>query len=209
MNRKLRLFLFAFIAVGAVAAAWVAVARWQVETRHRRVELVAEWRQVQQLAAQTNIPMDRLLRELRQHGVGGISVSEDTISGLRDDAALVVEADPTPDGGARTVISSYDEELLDRVRTHLLPKLNLSEPLAVTRTEDGHPALVWPGSFEQIRTINVGLPPREVKRLQDAGFEVVARIVNYKAANPSNIEWSRRNLTRLGMDKVIFGGAEV
>ncbi len=208
LNHSLRLVLHLLIGLGALAGLYIALARWSVESRQTQVELVADWRQVQSMATFSNVPLDALLRDLKAHGVYGMAVGEDTIAGLRDDGYLIVEADPLPNGGARTLISSIDPALLNRVRQHLLPKLSLKVPLATVTSPSGQPALIWPGSFEQIRTLNVGLPPAEVKRLQGAGFDVVARIVNYQAANPANIEWSLNSLSELGIYKVIFGGEE-
>jgi hypothetical protein len=95
------------------------------------------------------------------------------------------------------------------VSEHLYHKLNLKAPLQTLKSQAGNPAFIWPGNFEQIRGVSVGLPPSEVQMLRSAGFDVVARIVNYDAANPANIEWSLQNLSRLGIRKVIFGGEEV
>jgi hypothetical protein len=209
LNRKLNLLIYILVALGAAASLWISAARWGVEDKRRTVELVCDWTQIQDVASHTQRPMERILRDLKTHGVWGMAVGEDSVAGLKDDGFLEVEAIPQPDNSIRTVVSSFDPALLERVKEHLFHKLNLTEPLKATRSKAGNPAFVWPGNFEQIRGISVGLAPADVQQLQSAGFDVVARIVNYDAANPSNIEWSLQNLKRLGVRKIIFGGEEV
>jgi hypothetical protein len=208
LNRKLRFALFALVAFGAAAALIVAGLRWKAESQQRSVEMVADWDQVRDIAAHANVSLPQLLGDLKKSGIAGMAISEDTVSGLRDDGFLVVKADPLPSGGARTLVSSFDQKLLDRVREHVERKLNLKAPLQTERVGE-NPSFVWPGNFEQIRPINVGLPPEEVAQVRAAGFDVVARIVNYPAADPANIAWSLKKLSDAGIRKVIFGGEEV
>ncbi len=211
INHNLRLFLLAMVALGAMAALWIGFSRFKIESnpRHRNIELVSDWVQVQQMSALTGISLDSMLQDLKAHGITSVAVGEDTVAGLRDDGFLTIEADPTPEGGARTIVSSFNTDLLNRVQEHLTHKLRLKTPLETAKSKEGNPAFIWPGSFEQIRAFNVGLPPAEVARLRSAGLGVIARIVNYPAADPANIEWSLHNLSRMGVQKVIFGGEEV
>lgn len=208
MTRPLRLLLYGLIAAGTAASLSVALIRAASESQNKTVGLVADYQQVEQLAADTNTPLAVLLKVLKQAGISGVAVVEDTVQSLRDAGEIDVRCVGAP-GARRTeiVFLSPDPGLRHRVAGYLQQQAPLIRRSSVSQRG----SLLLPSAvgYEQVRNIGVGLPPDDIKAIQDAGLFVVGRIGNFAGAVPDTVGWKLEGLRTSGVPFVVFVGEEV
>ena len=208
MTRALRLLLYALIAAGTAASLAVGYIRAASERQNRTVGLVADYQQVEQLAADANVPLPSLLKNLKQAGISGIAVTEDTVQSLRD--AVEIEVRRAEHAGQscmeiRCVTS--DPHLRSRVQGYLQQQLPLVQ--RGSAIPQGPLVLPAPIGYEQVRNIGVGLPEGDVRAIQASGLYVVGRIGNFTGATSETVGWKLEELRTDGVPFVVFVGEEV
>lgn len=208
LTKALRLLLYALIAAGTAASLSVGFIRAASERLNRTVGLVADYQQVEQLAADAGTPLPILLKALRQAGITGIAVTEDTIQSLRDAGEIEVRRVTRPTGTCLEILFlNPDPRLRARVHGYLRQQLPLvgRSPSLLQRSL----VLPSPIGYEQVRNVGVGLPEGDVREIQASGMYVVGRIANFTGAAAETVGWKLEELRTKGVPIVVFVGEEV
>src|SRR5262249_50745349 len=66
-----------------------------------------------------------------------------------------------------------------------------------------------PATWEEVRSLGVGLPPEEAELVRAAGLGIVGRVGNFTGARDESIDWVLGQLHQSGARVVVFTGEEV
>ncbi len=146
-------WLFPAVLLSAALALISISYRHRVETRNKRVAIVTEIEAIEALATAQGIPLDAALVQLREKGLTGVVLSEETV------ASLLSEGDLTLANGQ---IFFRNRSVEDRCWRGL--------------------GIRFPGetvpSIALLRTVAVGLKPEAAFAIQTAELQIVARHAN-------------------------------
>ncbi len=214
--------------LGCAAASLVSLAaRHKMEDSNRAVGLMMEMLDIEAMAAATGIDRATALKELKEHGLTGVAITEDTIGDLVRKGRLVLETDGSAlviravgDLGSRWVKpgtpeprfigSQYQRDLyhLDRVAKALsrrgfydLGAVNVPYgvryPTSISVDRD---------SSLDVSAVLVGIDPRAAYEAKEAGLVVVARHFNEVGSNERTIVGSLRDSSLAGATAYLIGG---
>ena len=230
MTRKS--ILIVILIVGLLASLFVAAQRVKVESRNKAVELVVDYAEIAQIVAATGRSEMDVLRSLKQNGVTGVAVTEQTIRDLVESGAV------RPVHHIVRYVSVTLELLREVVRKEGVRALRIEElscspdvdcdvvghlrsVLGPKHVFGGTPEarLYHPGPFEirlhpqlpfqYIEQLPVGMSGDAVRNVQLAGLQLIARLVNYPGATPRAIDSILADVKSKGIDKIIFQGDQV
>ena len=211
MTKELKILLLMLIAVGSAASIGPALVRVGMERENPSVELVVDWQQVKQLAVDSGIHFQDLLQRLKNAGVTGVSITEDTIQSLRDSGEIQILA--SQPGWTTIAFVNPDAAVALRVRKYLEqqvpglggPRLKAKLPIRVASASK----IEVPCDYQQIQNVGVGFPEHDLASIQNAGLDIVGRVSNYAGANANSVSWKLEELRRRGVRVVVFQGEEV
>lgn len=184
------------VIVGLLAAAWVAARRWRDELAHRSVSLVADYQEIESLAAFGGVTVDTALDRLKAAGLTAVAVEEPTLGELIDDGLLAVE----PAAGGSELRGSFASLQAQLALAHL------QQRIPGRRTADG---LLLPFGVGALRELGVGLDKQAFERIGRHGLQRVARLRNSPGLSPDGIVAAVREASAYGATVVIFSGDQV
>ena len=196
MDRSDKVFAV-LIALGLVAAIFLAVGRAHIERSNRTVEIIVDADDVRQLSMAAGISVSEALSELRTAGATAIAIREVTVG------ELVVLGNVLPLGlpGATSLVSP-DPDLLAALAVGIHAKLPSVE-IGVVQSET--PAVVVRGmTMDQLAKVPVLLRPEDLQLARGAGLRVVARLMNFAAASPEAIAAAAAEAKAAGARLVVF-----
>jgi hypothetical protein len=213
--------------VGLLCSLWTAARRVWVERAGRTVEIAVDLEQLRSLSASMGVSLPDALDQLRQAGVTSIAVGEQTLGELEMDGPARVHRDAPgmPDGVTQVRIG--DPVLYRQVVEALGLKLRAARsarngsthenPMPPTPAGGRQVRLLGPGGAELqvpegwsvVRNVPVGLSPEEVALVRAHGLGLVARVVNFTAADDAAIAAMVHRLRADGAHTVVFLGDEV
>jgi hypothetical protein len=207
-----------FLALGAAAALTTLVARHLTESRNRTVELTVDYAQVRLLAGAAGVAVPEALRAMRDAGVVSVALTEETLGDLAADGAAEVTQAWDARGRHRvTRVRLVEPALFDRVVSHLRHRLRMdagraippADARSVSVTAPEGRVAVLPATWEEVRSLGVGLPPEETGLVRSAGLAVLGRVGNFTGARDDSIDWVLGQLRQSGARVVVFTGEEV
>ena len=220
--------LLAVIILGLACALWLNWNRHQVEQANNTVEMSMEYEGLRKLAALEGLPEEQVLREFKNAGINSLMVFDTTLerltkkgeiqtatseglrkaaslgadkgvfaavpaSMLEQDAAFIaagsnpavlidVQEDLSLRYGAERVQVVAAEPRILRVtgRTELLPEDKYDEPLGLLQAP-------------------LGLPVRDMQRLDAMGFKLIVRPQNYVNVNEEKIDSIFQRIDKAGV----------
>lgn len=211
MTRELKILLLALIAVGSAGSIGPALVRVGMERENSSVEMVVDWQQVKQLAVDAGVRVQDLLPRLKNAGVMGVSITEDTIQSLRDSGEVQVLV--SRPGWTKIAFVNPDAAVVRRVRKYLEqqvpglggPSSRAKLPIRVVSASE----IEVPCDYQQIQNVGVGFPERDIASIRSAGLDLVGRVSNYAGANANGVSWKLEELRQRGVRVVVFLGEEV
>ncbi|HEY3298255.1 MAG TPA: DUF5693 family protein [Armatimonadota bacterium] len=186
---------------GLFCALYLAANRYKVESRNRAVELTLDYGELQNLSTSSGLPMPTLLNRLKDKGVIGVSVSEQTIG----DMIATGQLRSRPAKKAGTVSFDVLSERPDDVRQALTARYGA----IITGTTGKSPVLDIAAPPATANLMGVGLPSEKVNSIRAAGLDVVARLLNTPVMTTRAIDASIADLKKDKVERVIFSGEEV
>ncbi len=201
MNRNLVLIVFNVI--GLLGALVSVKSRFSAEARNRRVELVIDWSDAQQLANTTSVPIDRVLQQLKAAGATTVAVNEDTLDTLRANGVVSYKRK-----GSDTVLTFTPEVAgqTDRVEAAIHNKTRLM------LIRQGPNVLQVSAPWIQFNSVPIGLDDVVVQTIRRNNLLVAPRLLNYTGVNLSSIDWELKAVKKQctgGMGPLIFSGSAV
>lgn len=189
-------WVWASVILSAGLSLWSMSYRYRVEQRNRAVTICAEMVQIEQLAAAQGESKPEGIARLKDAGLGGVAVGEDTLGSLVEEGQLVQQSDFLLVGnqsrhsdvgfkGETQCIRRVEEALKQR-----FPKLRFSTdegPAGITTMRVGGWTVEL--SATSLKTLSLGTDPETVKLLNSEGMLVVARMANPTGVNDSTISW--------------------
>ncbi len=199
-----RVFLWGLVLVGLGASLFAAAKRWQTETRNRAVEIVLDFAEVREISAAEGKTTADVLNRFKRAGVSSIALQEDTIAGLAEQRRIEILSTGSLNSFNMSVAGA---ETVKRVMAALKAKVpggyasDVSDPIAVFLTVNA--------PYTTVRSLGVGLEPRNIAQIKKAGLQVVGRVTNFNSATPQSIRWTLENLKASGAHSVLFAGEDV
>ena len=196
--------LVVFIVIGLLAALVSFKHRYSAEARNRRVELVIDWTDAQQLANTTSVSIDNVLKQLRAAGATTVAVNEDTLDTLRVNGIVGYKRK-----GNDTLLT-FTPEIAgqrDRVADAIRHKTGL------TLVPIGTNGLQVSAPWTQFNVVPIGLDEVVVQTIRRDGLLVAPRLLNYTGVTPDSINWELAQVKQQcgpnGLGPVIFSGSAV
>ncbi|MBS1724009.1 MAG: hypothetical protein JSS66_13775 [Armatimonadetes bacterium] len=193
-------WVYASLAAATLTALVALASRYRAEASNKAVGTLMEAQAIHELTAVSGIPFATALPELREHGLTGVALTEETVADLI--ASGKATAAPMPTGGVRftgnkTVIARIAKAISRRGGLTALP----------VPSPDG--TLDFNGDLKALVASSAGLDPVDAKAVTDAGMELVARHFNAVGAGPAYIRDLLDESQRLGAIAYLAAGEQV
>ena len=220
--------LLAAILVGFIASLVIGMERHAVEEDARTVELAIDYEGLLELAAREGLPEDEVLARAKEAGITSLAVYETTFkkfNGSGKAAALTgadilaryhsgMLTDPlwralVADGkviGTEIYVVGHDPDAYAELKDDLLRRFGASRVTVHTVGTDE--VIAVKDFYEAFEKRNIGLPSDEMRAVNAAGFDVIARPSNYHAAAPDDVRAVFDRMDGIRVSAVVFSGTE-
>ena len=220
--------LLAAILVGFIASLVIGMERHAVEEDARTVELAIDYEGLLELAAREGLPEDEVLARAKEAGITSLAVYETTFkkfNGSGKAAALAgadilaryhsgMLTDPlwralVADGkviGTEIYVVGHDPAAYAELKDDLLRRFGASRVTVHTVGTDE--VIAVKDFYEAFEKRNIGLPSDEMRAVNAAGFDVIARPSNYHAAAPDDVRAVFDRMDGIRVSAVVFSGTE-
>ncbi|HXW77460.1 MAG TPA: DUF5693 family protein, partial [Candidatus Eremiobacteraceae bacterium] len=205
---RLRGFLVAVIALGAVAALLVAADRWRFEAANKTVEITIDQQDLDDFARSYGYDRDELLREMHRAGLTSVAVYAEQGQHVNDGRHALAQAgqqlidaariSPLRDKGLERLVAAgqidpddvyllvYDRPTLDRYLDVLRTQL---EPSSVRVLRATLPAIVAVKTqIDFFNSLDLGIPDDVAAEVRRLGLLVDPRVQNNERLDPAGID---------------------
>lgn len=219
-------FLIAVILVGLVAALAIDVERHHVETANTRVDMAIDYEGLQELAQREGLPEDEVLAQAKDAGITSLAVYETTFKKLNENGKATAIAgarllESYHDGtltdpawrnlveqgkivGTEAYVTGHDAQTYKEVKEDLIRRLGTDR---VTVLQAGNQeVLAVKAHYESLLKMNLGMPTDEMKKVNDAGFYVLARPSNYEKCTDDDVKAVFARLDGFKISEIVFSG---
>ena len=216
---KYNQLLILLIIVGLVAALTIVWQRHKVEENNTTVELVMEYEDVVELAELEGVPLDSLMKQVKDAGITSLAVYETTLEKLNKSGKVTAMsgsqilhqyyAGMLSDSTWRNLVETrrieagdiyvigHDPQVFAEVKEDLMLRLS---PERVHIVDEQRQIVAVKANYEKVVKWNLGLPTDEMSYVANQGFYVVARPTNYTKVTAENVHAVFKRLS--GIDKV-------
>ncbi len=194
-SQGLRTICLLLILLGLFAA---GVGLWQrihAENASKAVDVVVDYNEMVALAGQQGMPLAQVLGAMKAHGATAVALQEETLDGLQDQGAVVLQADPSgyassmtyPAGWKPTdqifaiTASDYPGQqfVLNGLR-RVYPAQNIAPSTRVGQ-------ILVRGAIPAMRDLGLGLSPDKVAQITASGLRVVPRLRGGTGITPASL----------------------
>jgi len=205
--------------VGLMAALTIVWQRHQVEQHNTQVELVMEYEDIAELAQLEGVPLDGLLKQVKDAGITSLAVYETTLEKLNKSGKITAlsgaqilhqyYAGMLSDASWRNMVETglvhgediyvvgHDAKVFAEVKEDLTLRLS---PERVTVIDPERKIIAVKANYDKVVKWNLGLSTDEMNDVANHGFYVVARPTNYTKVQAEDVNSVFRRLS--GIDKV-------
>ncbi len=205
-------WVWASVVCCALAASYSVSLRHRVEASNRAVGLVMEMSDVEAIAMASGVSRPEALAALKERGLVGVAITEDTVLTLVDKGLLRL-APLTPaalEDGYSTKGALYAPAISDNLyasRTfEALRSRGIEAILRVGGDRSAPQLVVSPALSSAVLTVPLGIDPQAAQDATDAGLLIVARLFNEFGSDPETIVASLHNASEFGADAYLIGG---
>ena len=217
-------FLIAVIVIGLAAALVIDVQRHQVETANTRVDMAIDYEGLQELAQREGLPEDEVLAQAKDAGITSLAVYETTFKKLNENGKATAIAgarllESYHDGtltdpawralvesgkivGTEAYVTGHDAQTYQEVKEDLLRRLGASR-VTVLQAGDQE-VLAVKAHYESLMKMNIGMPTDEMRKVNDAGFYVLARPSNYEKCTDDDVKAVFARLDGFKISEIVF-----
>ena len=220
--------LLAAILIGFIASLLIGMERHAVEEKSRTVELAIDYEGLLELAAREGLPADEVLRRAKEAGITALAVYETTFEKFNKNGkanavtgadilaayhtgtltdprwrALVEEGKIV---GTEIYVVSHDPVTYAELKQDLLRRFGAARVTVYTVGTDE--VIAVKDHYEAFEKRNIGLPSDEMRAVNAAGFDVIARPSNYHACTPEDVHAVFRRMDGIAVSAIVFSGQE-
>jgi len=220
--------LLAAILVGFVASLIIGMERHAVEDNSRTVELVVDYEGLLELAAREGLPAETVLARAKEAGITSLAVYETTFEKFNKNgkATAVQGADilaayhtgTLTDPHWRTLVEedkivgteiyvvAHDPVTYAELKDDLFRRFGSARVTVYTVGTDE--VLAVKDYYEAFEKRNIGLPSDEMRAVNAAGFDVLARPSNYASCTPEDVHAVFARMDGIAVSGIVFSGQE-
>lgn len=220
--------LLAAILVGFVASLIIGMERHAVEDNSRTVELVVDYEGLLELAAREGLPAETVLARAKEAGITSLAVYETTFDKFNKNgkATAVQGADilaayhtgTLTDPHWRTLVEedkivgteiyvvAHDPVTYAELKEDLFRRFGSARVTVYTVGTDE--VLAVKDYYEAFEKRNIGLPSDEMRAVNAAGFDVLARPSNYASCTPEDVHAVFARMDGIAVSGIVFSGQE-
>ena len=218
--------LLAAILVGFIASLLIGMERHAVEEDSRTVELAIDYEGLLELAAREGLPAEEVLAEAKAAGITSLAVYETTFKKFNENGkanavkgADILAAyhtgtltDPrwrtlVEDGkivGTEIYVVSHDPVTYAELKEDLLRRFGAARVTVYTVGTDE--VIAVKDLYEVFLKRNIGLPSDEMRAVNAAGFDVIARPSNYYDCTPDDVHAVFARMDGIAVSAIVFSG---
>ena len=218
--------LLAAILVGFIASLLIGMERHAVEEDSRTVELAIDYEGLLELAAREGLPAEEVLAEAKAAGITSLAVYETTFKKFNENGkanavkgADILAAyhtgtltDPrwrtlVEDGkivGTEIYVVSHDPMTYAELKEDLLRRFGAARITVLTVGTDE--VIAVKDLYEVFLKRNIGLPSDEMRAVNAAGFDVIARPSNYYDCTPDDVHAVFARMDGIAVSAIVFSG---
>ena len=218
--------LLAAILVGFIASLLIGMERHAVEEDSRTVELAIDYEGLLELAAREGLPAEEVLAEAKAAGITSLAVYETTFKKFNENgkANAVKGADilaayhtgTLTDPRWRTLVEddkivgteiyvvSHDPVTYAELKEDLLRRFGAARITVLTVGTDE--VIAVKDLYEVFLKRNIGLPSDEMRAVNAAGFDVIARPSNYYDCTPDDVHAVFARMDGIAVSAIVFSG---
>ena len=220
--------LLAAILVGFVASLIIGMERHAVEDNSRTVELVVDYEGLLELAAREGLPAETVLARAKEAGITSLAVYETTFEKFNKNGKAtavqgadilaayhtgaltdphwrtLVEEDKI--AGTEVYVVAHDPVTYAELKEDLFRRFGSARVTVYTVGTDE--VLAVKDYYEAFEKRNIGLPSDEMRAVNAAGFDVLARPSNYASCTPEDVHAVFARMDGIAVSGIVFSGQE-
>ncbi|MCR5834592.1 MAG: DUF5693 family protein [Selenomonadaceae bacterium] len=223
-----RILLIA-IAVGFFAALVIAGQRYFVETNNNQVDMVVDLVNLTELAEREGVELDSVLQQAKEAGITSLAVYDSRLERLTSEGKVFALS------GSDIIENYYSGNLLNDLwrqtieyglinpsRVYIIAgelksyedtKEALLQRLGKERvkifTVGGMEVIEVKAQYEELLTMPLGMPHDEMDIVRSAGFNIVARPMNFTKCTAANVQFFFDRIENYPVSEIVFDGPEV
>ena len=216
------------ILIGFIASLIIGMERHEIEERARTVELAIDYEGLLELAAREGLPAEEVLARAKEAGITSLAVYETTFKKFNENgkANAVKGADilaayhtgTLTDSRWRTLVEegkivgteiyvvSHDPVAYAELKEDLFRRFGAARVAVYTVGADE--VIAVKDHYEAFEKRNIGLPSDEMRAVNAAGFDVIARPSNYAACRPEDVHAVFARMDGIAVSAIVFSGQE-
>ena len=216
------------ILIGFIASLIIGMERYEIEERARTVELAIDYEGLLELAAREGLPAEEVLARAKEAGITSLAVYETTFKKFNENgkANAVKGADilaayhtgTLTDSRWRTLVEegkivgteiyvvSHDPVAYAELKEDLFRRFGAARVAVYTVGTDE--VIAVKDHYEAFEKRNIGLPSDEMRAVNAAGFDVIARPSNYAACTPEDVHAVFARMDGIAVSAIVFSGQE-
>ena len=220
--------LLVAILIGFIASLVIGMERHAVEEKSRTVELAIDYEGLLELAAREGLPAEDVLARAKEAGITSLAVYETTFEKFnKNGKANAVQGadllaayhtgtltDPrwrtlVEEGkivGTEIYVVSHDPVTYAELKEDLLRRFGAARVTVYTVGTDE--VIAVKDHYEAFEKRNIGLPSDEMRAVNAAGFDVIARPSNYHACTPDDVHAVFSRMDGITVAAIVFSGQE-
>lgn len=222
-------FLILVILLGLAASLLIGFQRHAIEEQTRQVDLAIDYEGLLELAEREGLPPEKVLAEAKEAGITSLAVYETTFKKLNANGKATAIAgseilanyhsgaltDPlwrslVSEGrilGTEVYVVGNDPLTYKEVKEDLFRRLG--EDRVTVLTVGTEEVLAVKAHYESFVKMDIGMPTDEMRAVNEAGFNVIARPSNYVECKPEDVQHVFKRLEGIKISEVVFSGSQI
>ena len=220
--------LLAAILIGFVASVVIGFQRHAVEVNSRTVELAIDYEGLLELAQREGLPADEVLAQAKEAGITSLAVYETTFkkfnangkaavlsgadilaryhSGMLMDPRWRTLVDEGKIVGTEVYVVGNDPGTYVQLKDDLLRRFGADR--VTVDTVGDEEVIAVKAFYEAFLKQNIGMPADEMRAVNAAGFDVLARPSNYHDCTPDDVRAVFDRMEGIRVSAIVFSGQE-
>ena len=220
--------LLAAILIGFIASLVIGMERHAVEENARTVELAIDYEGLLELAAREGLPPEEVLARAKEAGITSLAVYETTFEKFnKNGKAYAIKGadilaayhtgtltdprwrDLVEEGkivGTEIYVVSHDPVTYAELKEDLFRRFGATR--VTVHTVGADEVIAVKDYYEAFEKRNIGLPSDEMRAVNAAGFDVIARPSNYHDCTPDDVRAVFSRMDGIAVSAIVFSGQE-
>lgn len=221
--------LLIFICVGLFAALIIAGQRYFVESENNQVDLAVDYKSIVDLAEREGLELDDVLKMTKDAGITSLAIYDSKLEDLSQAGKVFAIAGSEILGNYQTGTltnelwrQTIEFGLIEPNRVYVIggdlgsyydTKEALIQRLGEERVKifavGGIEVIEVKAQFGELMKMPLGLPRDEMNKARVAGFNILARPMNFRKCTAENVQFVFDRLRNYPISEIVFDGPEV